>query len=436
MLRDYRKRFVKYNMLLVGVVLLIAVIAQDVYLYRASVSELRNTMRMVTVPWGMMEETLFDRDQRPPVRPEGVTPDEGASDHPRLDERTGAVSDRAAIGDIVTVFYNEGDGSLSILPDSAGSEEDTLRSAVSTVLEEEQDFGRLTSYGLLYYREEGPRGWKIAFADSSYLNSRLLRNSLMLLAVYAVSMGLVYLISVRLSKLAAKPMEEAIELERQFVADISHDLKTPITVVLANNSILRDDPDMSADERTQWIDSTEDAAKNMMDMVGQMLTLSSLESVGRTVEKQPVNLSSAAEKADLQLESLAFERGVEVEADIEENVIIRGSRDYVERLCSDLLENALKYEPSGGRILFTLNTERRRAVLRVQNLGSFISEEDLPHIFERFYRGDKARDTSKGHGLGLSIIKQITQLMDGEIDVEISRSEGTVFTVSFELAEP
>ncbi len=435
MLKDYRKRFVKYNMLLVGVVLLIAVVAQDVYLYRASERELRNTMRMVSEPWGMMDASFFDRGGQASVRSDESPAETDQKMPPPLDRPTGDRKVGAESDQIITVFYSRDDAGFTILPDASGSDAEEVRAAAAAVLDEEADFGRLRTYGMLYCREETPRGVRIALTADSYLYSRLVRNSLMLLAVYAVSMGLVWLISVRLSRLAAKPMEEAIELERQFVADISHDLKTPVTVVLANNSILRDAPDMSAEDRAQWIDSTEDAARNMMGLVDQMLTLSSLESVGMTAAKQPVSLSSAAEKAVLQLESLAFERCVTVGSEIEENVVIRGSRDYAERLCSDLLENALKYEPSGGQIRFSLKKERRSAVLRVENRGSVIAEEDLPHIFERFYRGDKARDTSRGHGLGLSIIKQLAELMDGEISVVSSVAEGTVFTVSFELEE-
>ena len=248
-------------------------------------------------------------------------------------------------------------------------------------------------------------------------------------------MALVYFISRRLSKLAAKPMEDAMELERQFVADISHDLKTPITVILANNSILRSNPDSSAAEREQWMQSTDDAAKNMMQLVGEMLTLSNLESVGRSVMTAPLDLSSAAEKAVLQLESLAYERQIEIEEEIAEHVTVRGDAEYCARICSGLVENALKYEPAGGKITVSLRTERKKAVFSVRNRGSRIAPEDLPHIFERFYRGDKARGSSGGHGLGLPIIRQMVELLGGELDATSSEQDGTVFTVRFELAE-
>jgi len=216
------------------------------------------------------------------------------------------------------------------------------------------------------------------------------------------------------------------------VADISHDLKTPVTVVMANSSILKSNRDSTVEEQLQWVESTEDAARNMMGLVDEMLTLSSLESAGRTVEKEAVSISSAAEKCVLQMESLAFEKGVELVSQIPENVEVLADRDHVQRIVSGLIDNALKYEPSGGRVDVELSEEKKKAVLSVKNRGSYIAREDLPHIFERFYRADKARSDKKGYGLGLPIINKMAELSGAKIFAKSSEEEGTEFTVEFE----
>ena len=248
-------------------------------------------------------------------------------------------------------------------------------------------------------------------------------------------MGLFFLISLWLSGLAAKPMEKAVEMERQFVADISHDLKTPITVVLANNSILRSSPEATVAEEMPWVESTDLAAKNMMTLVNEMLTLSSLESVERTVKKERVDLSSVTEKSVLQMESVAYDRGVTVESEVDPGAVLVADPDHVARIVDGLLENALKYEPDGGSVLLTLKRSRKKATLAVRNKSSFISKEDLPHVFERFYRGDKARADRKGFGLGLPIIRQMVLLSGGDLTVESDRETGTVFTAVFDTAE-
>ena len=274
---------------------------------------------------------------------------------------------------------------------------------------------------------------KIAIVPGSYMTGRVLKNTGLLLLVFVLSTGLFLIISIYLSKVAARPMERAVDMERQFVADISHDLKTPITVVLANNSILKSNPELTVREQSQWIDSTDEAAKNMMGMVNEMLTLSSLENAGRKTELYDTDLSACVEKSALQLESVAYERGITLEEMVEAGVHATTSLEFAERICTGLLDNALKYEPEGGTVTVSLRTEKRKAVLEVVNSGSRIPDDDLPHIFERFYRGDKSRGQSKGHGLGLPIIKRMTELSGASITAK-SGENGTVFSVSFELS--
>ena len=424
MLKGYRRRFVTLNMLLVGVALLIALIAQWIFLYRSSYAELKSTMQMLVEPWdGPGERFHTIGNEIPPEKPQ----------QPR--EFTGEPLPRGQREGIISVYFNLKTDEIAVLSRDIAHDSETVSAAVREIAAQERDFGMLNAYGLYFYRETDGNGCKIALADRSYLGAKVLRNGAMLLAAYVAAMVLIFFISRRLSRIAAKPMEDAVEMERQFVADISHDLKTPITVVLANNSILRENPELDPAERAQWLDSTDDAAKRMMTLVGEMLTLSSLESVGKTVELQQVPLSSAAEKAALQLESLAYERGVTLDTEIDGDVTVRATQEYAEKICGGLLDNALKYEPGGGRVLLSLTTAKKKAVLTVRNFGSVIAPEDMAHIFERFYRGDKARTGQGGFGLGLPIIKQETELVGATIDVESSAENGTAFTVRFELSD-
>ena len=144
-------------------------------------------------------------------------------------------------------------------------------------------------------------------------------------------------------------------------------------------------------------------------------------------------VGSAGAVAELELESLAFEKNVTLDTDLPEKCVIRGNADYLLRIVTSLLENALKYEPSGGQVTLTLTQSKRKIQLCVQNRGSQIQEEDLPHVFDRFYRGDKSRTNSEGSfGLGLAITKEMTQRLGGTITVTSSEAEGTTFRVTFE----
>ena len=419
MLSGYRRRFVAINMVLIALVLALALGMQAVYVYRSEYADLQKTMGLILEPWHAAGEGFRPQEARPA--------EEGAPKPPPGGGRIG--NER-----MITVFFDRTSGEMRILPEALPMDRDTVALAAKTAAARAEDFGHLSEYNLYYRKQGADSNLKIVLADSAYLSSRVWRSALVLLGVYALALGLFFLISLRLSRLAARPMEQAVEMERQFVADISHDLKTPITVVLANNAILKSGPEATVGEQRQWIDSTGDAARSMMDMVEQMLTLSSLESAGRTVEKRPVNLSACAQKSVLQFESLAYERGVTLRDEIAPGVTVQGDEDRCLRILSGLIENALKYEPAGGRVEIRLAREKKKAALTVSNPGSRIAPEDLPHIFERFYRGDKARGGSAGHGLGLPIVRQLCDSLGAEIRARSGEAEGTVFIVCFDPA--
>lgn len=431
MLKTYRRRFVLLNLILVGAVLLGALVAQGVRDYRTNYDELQTTLALMVRPWDEPGKQFRAADEMPtPPAGEAPAPPTGET-MPKPDgERRGDARGERTEDGFISVFYDTESGEYSLLSRDM-QDDDAVLAAAEAAMKEADGFGR--SGGFYFYKESVGENCKLAFAPAAYLTEKTVRTALILSAVYVLAMALVLAISIGLSRLAAKPMEDAIARERQFVADLSHDLKTPITVILANNSILRSKQDAPSAEREPWLDSTDEAAKSMMAMAEQMLTLSALEAP-QTAPKETVSLSDAAEKAALQLEPVAFERGVSVESEIESGVNVLGSADLALRICTGLLENAIKYEPSGGTVRLTLQ-KGRQAILTVQNGGSVIDKDDLPHVFERFYRGDKARDTRKGHGLGLPIVKKQVELLGGEITAESSEESGTVFTVTLPITE-
>jgi len=331
-------------------------------------------------------------------------------------------------GNIVTVIVNSDTGEVSVLSADRDADAGLVSRAAQSLGDAPEGFGELSQFSLSYYKENTAEGFKLALADASGLRGRIAGICLSLVLVYVFLMTAVFFISLGLSKLAAKPMESALEMERGFVADISHDLKTPITVILANNSILRSDPALADSRLSQWADSTETAAKSMMKLVEEMLTLSALESPRAKPEPVVCDLSGAAEKAALQLESVSYDRGVELETAIEPGIYTRATEEFLDRIAGGLIENALKYEPEGGKVTVTLTSAKKKAVFSVKNRLSRISPEDLPHVFERFYRSDKTRGDKKGFGLGLPIISRITALLGGSVTASSDR-EGTVFTV-------
>ena len=410
---DYRKRFVQFNMLLIGIVLTVMVTAVAVYMGRDYYTSLRSTMEQVVAPLHAFSQLPAGKAEKP------------GKNRLAFPRKLGEEKN------ISVVFYTPETGEYSILSGSDNLSEEELPGLLSAVANQEKDFGFLSGSRMIYYKN-GSNPCKIALTGTGYLTHSMLKLCAALLGIWAGAMALFWAISRKLAAIAARPMEEAIRREKQFVADASHDLKTPLSVILANNAILMENPDAPAETLARWLDSTQLAAKRMQQLIGEMLTLAEAERQETPLMLEPIDLADIAMKAALELESVAFEKNVALDADLPEKCVIRGNADYLLRIVTSLLENALKYEPAGGQVILALTQSKRKTVLSVRNPGSRIPEEDLPHVFDRFYRSDKSRTNSQGSfGLGLAITKEMTQRLGGSVTAASSEAEGTTFRVLF-----
>ncbi len=414
-MKKYRKRFVQLNMLLLGLVLLVMMAAVAFYMYWDYYNDMRATMELVVEPLA-----AFGGESVPPAPPaDPVKPREPKA--------------REAHRGIMTVFYTPQANDISILSQTTLAEGETLDAVLREITAQQEPFGTLPGRGLIYYRGGSEQLYKIAIAPTSYITNSMLELGLLLALVWSLTMLLLLGVSVQLSKLAVRPMEEAMEREKQFIADASHDLKTPLSVILANNSVLRENLQATIGSQQKWLDSTETAAGNMRWLIEEMLTLSDAERSQAPLSTETVDVSSLVTRAVLQMESIAYEKDVELENEIEEGVALCTNADYLERVAASLMENAIKYEPAGGAVRVSLTAAGQQLRLSVRNCRTVIAPEDLPHIFERFYRVDKSRHSQGGHGLGLAIAKEMTRCLGGTLRVESEEGLGTVFTATLPL---
>ena len=171
----------------------------------------------------------------------------------------------------------------------------------------------------------------------------------------------------------------------------------------------------------------------MQQLITQMLKLADVERKNITVPLEEVDVSNIAMKASLQLESLAYEKSVTLDTELIESCVIQTNEDYLMQIISSLLENALKYEPKNGKALLKLAQDKHKTCICVQNFGTTIAQENLPHVFDRFYRSDKSRtNETESFGLGLAITREMVKKIHGEISVTSNPQEGTIFTVTFQ----
>ncbi len=285
-------------------------------------------------------------------------------------------------------------------------DEDDLKKCVEIAVARQEKSGQINEYSLMYVKRNDLENTLIVFASNTSLFENL-RNSIFInTGLFLGSMIIIMFISLGLSWLAVKPVKKAWEQQKQFVADASHELKTPLTVILANNNIMMSHKSSTVEQEQKWLESTEDEAQHMKQLIDQMLFLAK---------------SDAGEN---QLQEVL------IDTEIAPDITIDGNQTQLNQLAHILIDNAVKYSDENSVIRIILSKKNDTVEFSVNNRGNVIAKEDIDHIFDRFYRAEKSR-TTKGYGLGLSIAQNIVQNMNGKLTVQSNQTDGTTFTAVF-----
>ena len=336
------------------------------------------------------------------------------------------------LSEILLAHVDE-NGKISIIEnDISKMDFDTknLELSVSNILSASDDSGILVMNRIMYSRAKGQSGTYVAFAliDKILLDAEDTFSTSS--SVAAIALFLLFLLSRKLANVVIKPAENAWNDQKRFVADASHDLKTPLTVIMANNDILLSHPEKTVGEQEKWLESTQQEAEYMSSLINKMLELARTDSLLDKIQLEDVNISEVVEKAVLQLEPVAFESGVIIQGDITRDVVLESNSTEFYKLTQILIDNAVKYAQKNSIVMVSLTKAKKDVTLSINNKGDAIPAEQLEHIFDRFYRTDDAR-TKGGFGLGLSIAKNVANALGGEIFATSDNENGTTFTVKF-----
>lgn len=299
--------------------------------------------------------------------------------------------------------------------------------------------GKLSSRSLRYKRL--PLSADGTYSIISFVSYKSLRSYLTSVITFASLlfcglMVVMFVISWFLSRVAIKPVRKAWVQQQQFIADASHELKTPLTVILANNKILLSHQDWEADKQRKWIENSQAEAGHMKKLVDNLLYLARSDASKSKTILSDVNMGELTMDVLLQFEPVAFEKGLTLDyTGVDTEIHLQGDSTKLKQLVHILVDNACKYGARGTSVEVKLTTRGGRPVFSVHNRGNAIATEDLPHLFERFYRANKARNRDEsstgGYGLGLAIAKSIAEDHGAKISVTSTAAEGTVFTVEF-----
>lgn len=432
MLKQLRKRFILITMLLVGMVLLLLTF---IICYKSYTQEMDrmdrslNASLNVSVPLSGNEESspFFSSPEHNDSYNDNSLDNNTSNNNNHKSE----VNNRLAA---FTVFmYHDGtvcgyENRFTTLSESA------IKDAAEMAFNANSSSGRIKKYKLRYKVKTDYYFKTIAFVDYSMSRKEVMTTIVFSVLLFAGSMLAFLLISIWLSGYAMRPVAKAWSQQQQFIADASHELKTPLTAILANNNILLANGESTINEQRKWIDNSQAEAQHMKNLVNNMLFLAKSDNEKVQLMISDVSLSDIVTDTVLQFEPVAFEKGVLIDSNIEKSITMQGDLTQLRQLIHILIDNACKYAGDEGHVSVDLHRNSASVVLSVNNNGKPIPSEDLPHIFERFYRSDKVRtqhNQEGGYGLGLAIAKSIAERHKATISAASNETDGTTFTVTF-----
>ncbi|MGT2751393.1 sensor histidine kinase [Streptococcus orisasini] len=324
----------------------------------------------------------------------------------KLVAKNGYVKDYS--DEAIAMVTVEEDGKTTIMVNDTDLSDKDVKKVSRSLLKRSKKAWKWRNY-VYSFKEKKDGVWQLVFIDlDSYSSS----SGQFLLTIVFTVFGFLLLtgVSIYLSRFIIQPAQDAINREKQFVSDASHELKTPIAAIRANAQVLQNQT-----EPNRYLDHILSETKRMEHLVQNLLGLSKLDGNEQIVNFTRVNLSKICEEMILSYESLAYEEGKLIEDQIADDVWVLGQESQLKQLITILLDNAIKYSLDKSIIHISLKQEKKKAVLQVSNPSQAYSEEVMDNLFERFYQAEGSRHSTSSFGLGLAIAKGIVKHHQGQV---------------------
>ena len=218
-------------------------------------------------------------------------------------------------------------------------------------------------------------------------------------------------------------------LRTDFIANVSHEMKTPLAV-MQNYGTLLQMPGLEEEKRIEYAKGVTEGSRRLADMMTNILKLNRLEKQQIYPKTEEYDLGEQLCECLLQFENIWEEKQIEIETEIAENVTVNTDAELLSLVWNNLFSNAFKFTPEGGKVSLVLEATEHHAIVKVSDTGCGMSPETGAHIFDKFYQGDTSHAT-QGNGLGLALVKKVVDILQGEISVESAVGKGSTFIVKF-----
>lgn len=425
MIRSLRWRLVAVTMLLLSLVLFLCMYLFFSSTYRGMEEDSLNALHLAGMRYGLhgVHEGEEPTDPPPPDRDgDGKGPEDGVPDLLPPDREDGKGPDgdkpggeKSSIPCFVVGYdhdaqlYAEGPGYYDM------TDETYLEQIVAEAAETGKSHGILLEEKLRFLKLDDICGEAYAFTDVSNEQAALVRLMYQYLLIGLLAILGFFLISMLTSKWAVRPIETVMQQQRQFVGDASHELKTPLTVILTNAELLSSEEYPREAER-KFTANILTMAGQMRGLVEELLDLARADNGLQTMERQPLDLSRLVSDGVLPFEPMYYEAGRTLLVNVEPGIRVLGNADALTRVVDILLDNGCKYSLEGSSV--TLELKRcgvRSCQLTVTSQGDTLTRQECRDIFKRFYRRDPSRSMNHSYGLGLSIARTIITRHKGKI---------------------
>lgn len=407
MLKKLQLKFISINMLLITIVLLLVFSTISVVNY--------NSLKLETLK-------ILDRELTEPKRGDFFKPEIGG--HKRKPPFT--------LIPIFTVELDRYSNITNVNTKNATVTNSTIEKAIDYIKNSSENTGIIKNLNLRYKKMDYPTGSKVAFADRSRETTGFRNLFFTLIIIGFLTLLIFFIISVFLSKWALAPIKKSWQQQKQFLADASHELRTPLTIILTNLKILESHKSSTIQDELKWIENSNEEALRMKELVDSMLFLAKSDYSQTPKLHSKVDFSDVVMGKLLTFESIAYENGLTIKENIAQDLFLEGDLVQLNQLIGILLDNACKYSEKNTEIEVSLFKNQSNINLVISNIGNPLSENELSHIFERFYRAEESRSREQGgYGLGLAIAKSIVELHNGSISAENYKNDGNSFKITF-----
>jgi len=422
-----RNRFLLMNMVIITVIMLVAFASIYTITYQNVKRDIDMELRRVSESYRM----TIDRPGRGKSGPDQTHPGQTDGKPPMFAGGTNNLSPPPERS-VSFALKTDAQGNLLSVISRFEMEDAFYEEAAEKAVSKTPQGGRFTLDGTrwAYSAQVESGGYSVVYLDVTAQQIILTNLIYTFAAVALVMLAVIYATSRYFANRSIAPVREAFDKQKRFIADASHELKTPLAVIQTNADVLLASDEETIGEQAKWLYRIKSETERMKTLTNDLLYLTQMDDARAEMLHVPFNASEAIESVVLTMEAVIFERSLSLDYEIEPGLTVTGSAERIKQVVMILLDNAIKYNRPEGSIVLSLRRQHGHIQLAVTNAGPGIPAEHLDKIFDRFYRTDASRSRKQGgYGLGLAIAKSIVEQHGGKIHAKSVPGETTTFTV-------